>query len=85
MGERHHPVLVALPDRDGRISGHRESPVAGQGEIVVAPAGYAILQASPEHRRDPVRKLAVQRLLVGGRGEVAKACCQLIPGDVPEQ
>ena len=47
MGIGHHPVLVALPDGDRhpQVPGtDRESPVTHEGEIVVPPAGDALLQ-----------------------------------------
>ena len=43
VGEGDHPVLVALPDRDGRAGAlpaapQRESPVPDEGQVIVPPA-----------------------------------------------
>ena len=53
VGEGDHPVLVALPDRDGRAgalpaAAQRESPVPDEGQVIVPPAGDAAGQRGTE-------------------------------------
>ena len=63
--EWHHPILFALPHRHRPLArGQVASPVPGEGQVIVAPAGDSTRDGSTEDSRHELCELAGERRLI---------------------
>ena len=82
VGERHHQVLRALPDTDGHGDvGEVEAPRPDEREVVVPPAGDAVLEGLVEAVGEVVGDRAGQHRLVDLRHQAAERRDHLVRRD----
>ncbi len=71
--ERHHPILLALPHRDRPLDlCEVEPPIAGESQVIVAPAGNAARDGPLEDGGQELGEIARQRCLIDVGDQASK-------------
>src|SRR2546428_2522761 len=80
--ERHHAILLALPDRDRHADARQvEAPVAGEGHVVVEPSPDAGSDRLTKRARQVLGELAREGRAIDRGDEVAESVRDLLGGD----